>query len=601
MVKTLSMSLLLLLVCSQMSLVQSAPLVLTDDDMKNLLRNGIKSVISATSKEPLTCDRCIVMQKEITEVTAAFFLAYKPITDLICQEVAAKSTDTLSGCETAVKRYIPIIQRAFLKLFVTHKNFLCGFILQECESDIQRFEVQPIIDQIYQGMPAPKEVKPTLKSTYKILQVNDIHIDLEYLPGGEANCKNGVVCCRANKVPNGESVKAGYWGTANGTCDLPQHTFWGFLDFAKSLNPDYVFWLGDNENHEVDTIEFPTNVQTTSLIAKAMSDTFDKKKVFLAIGNHEQFPIDNINFDDPLQTEFFFHNLVGAYKPLLNRDELTQMHKSGYYTSLVKERNLRVISVYSAPFDSLNFFLLVSTYDPDGAIQWLWDTLKAAEKNREDVMIIMHIPMGNDFSISLWCDLFNALVDRYQNSIKGIFSAHTHWDHLIFHRSRNDNNKIVKTDFVAPSLTTWTHLNPSFRVFEVDTETNEIVDYVQYRLDLDKYNAEGPSAKIAWDPVYSFKQQYGLTDLSNSSMQKLYANLKFEGPELLPYMTNFFTGFQKFTKVDQLVAIKLRCMMFSNSRDVFKCMGLLTPIVASDMFTTLILGNLYPAYMKFTN
>ena len=159
----------------------------------------------------------------------------------------------------------------------------------------------------------------------------------------------------------------------------------------------------------------------------------------------------------------------------------------------------------------------------------------------------------------------------------------------------------MKTDFVAPSLTTWTHLNPSFRVFEVDTETNEIVDYVQYRLDLDKWNAQGPSAQITWDPVYSFKDQYKLQDITNSSMQKLYNNLKFEGPELLPYMTNFLTGFQKFEKVDQLLAIKLRCMMYSNSRDVFKCMGLLTPIVASDMFTTLVLGNLYPAYMKFTN
>ncbi len=45
--------------------------------------------------------------------------------------------------------------------------------------------------------------------------------------------------------------------------------------------------------------------------------------------------------------------------------------------------------------------------------------------------------------------------------------------------------------------------NPSFRFYEFDSETNQLVNYYQYRLDLEKWNSntEGP---IEWDLVYNF-------------------------------------------------------------------------------------------------
>jgi len=46
-------------------------------------------------------------------------------------------------------------------------------------------------------------------------------------------------------------------------------------------------------------------------------------------------------------------------------------------------------------------------------------------------------------------------------------------------------------------------LNPSFRIYEIDSETNEIVDYKQYRLDLLKWN-QNTTGPLEWDLAYSF-------------------------------------------------------------------------------------------------
>lgn len=46
-------------------------------------------------------------------------------------------------------------------------------------------------------------------------------------------------------------------------------------------------------------------------------------------------------------------------------------------------------------------------------------------------------------------------------------------------------------------------MNPSFRVYEVDAETNQPINYDQYRLNLTKWNQDtvGP---IEWDIAYNF-------------------------------------------------------------------------------------------------
>lgn len=572
-------------------------------DMKNLFGTIADQMLTMTFGQKYTCEQCTSVETEVTEVLGALFVGWKPILGEICKIIAEKSTLTDVGCNTILGRYVPIFEQSYVKLMVQNHGVICGFTLQVCQnSSISRVEVGPIIDQIYQGMPPVKPYNPTYRQTYQILQVNDIHIDFEYLSGGIVNCKEGIMCCRANKtvLPGQNPVYAGYWGSLGGNCDLPEHTFDQFISFVKTqIKPDYVFWLGDNENHEVDMITKDTNIQTTKILSQKLSQLLPTSKLFLAIGNHENNPVDNMDFNNIIANQWFFNNLTSDYTPLLTKDELAQIKSKGYYSTYVKERNLRIISLFSAPMDSINFYLLVRTYDADGQFSWLWNQLKTAEQNNESVFIIIHIPIGNDYSIALWDELFNAVTERYQNNIKAVFSAHTHNDHLIFHRSRYDNQTVVKTQYVGPSLTTFSNLNPSFRVFKVDADTNEIIDYTQYRLDLTKYNQLGPDVNLEWDVAYTFKQEYGVPDMSPASMQTLWDKFSADYTTMGLYIANFYTMAYTGEAVDPKKAIYTRCQMYANSGEMLKCFGLLLPAVAQGMTATLISGNLFPAFMKF--
>lgn len=89
--------------------------------------------------------------------------------------------------------------------------------------------------------------------------------------------------------------------------------------------------------------------------------------------------------------------------------------------------------------------------------------------------------------------------------------GHTHNDQFFTVRSEVDGRPLGAI-YAVPSMTTFVDLKPSFRIYEVDQDSLEIVDYVQYRLDMDKANMD--KTKLSWDFAYSFKQEYNLTSLA---------------------------------------------------------------------------------------
>ena len=50
------------------------------------------------------------------------------------------------------------------------------------------------------------------------------------------------------------------------------------------------------------------------------------------------------------------------------------------------------------------------------------------------------------------------------------------------------DNRPIATVFITPSITAFDNASPSFRIFEVDEETLEILDFKAYRADLKKAN-----------------------------------------------------------------------------------------------------------------
>lgn len=101
---------------------------------------------------------------------------------------------------------------------------------------------------------------------------------------------------------------------------------------------------------------------------------------------------------------------------------------------------------------------------------------------------MMHIPTNYD-CLGVWSRVFDAIVQRYAHIIRGQFTGHTHWDHFeLFYDSSSKTKKAINANYIAPSMTTYLNSLPSFRVFEADSETKQILNIYQYRLHLDKWN-----------------------------------------------------------------------------------------------------------------
>lgn len=104
-------------------------------------------------------------------------------------------------------------------------------------------------------------------------------------------------------------------------------------------------------------------------------------------------------------------------------------------------------------------------------------------------------------------------------------------------------------------MTSYGKHNPSFRVFEVNALTYEILDFHQYRLNLQKYNAIGPAAILTgglnWDIVYSFKSNYNLEDLSLYSLNKLRMNLASKNVIYDNAQMNYLTQYSAPSQFDK--------------------------------------------------
>lgn len=64
--------------------------------------------------------------------------------------------------------------------------------------------------------------------------------------------------------------------------------------------------------------------------------------------------------------------------------------------------------------------------------------------------------------------LHTHLCFRYEGTIAGQFFGHKHFDLWEIFYDKDDFKRPVSVAYVAPSLTTYVHLNPGYRIYEID-------------------------------------------------------------------------------------------------------------------------------------
>ncbi|WFD36531.1 hypothetical protein MCUN1_003414 [Malassezia cuniculi] len=395
----------------------------------------------------------------------------------------------------------------------------------------------------------------------RVAHVSDLHIDPRYLVGSEANCQYGdtIECCRMNSrnygkyagyVPWGQiqpwmiDEPANYWGAYK--CDTPWSLMGASMEALKSVGGesgyDLALFTGDITAHD-DIFHYSREfvLYSQQAIMDILKEHLGDTPLMPTLGNHDSSPL-NLwaphSLPDGRGNQFSWDSdyvaKLWSNKGFIDGDAANQVRRHYGAYSMSPRNGLRVISLNTDFWYKFNFFNFINSTNPDvsGMLRFLTDELFAAEEAGERVWIIGHVLTGWDGADSMDgpSNLFYQIVSRFApQTIAHVFFGHTHEDqfHVYYYNDNGnpttasqDTRNVVANAFVAPSVTTYTNLNPTFRVYQVDPETYEVYDFDQYYSEVDEFDDlinnnrnHGP----VWRHLYSARESYGNFGKSQSA------------------------------------------------------------------------------------
>ena len=466
-------------------------------------------------------------------------------------------------CDTIIEGYGYVLIDGLLDKFIKN-HYLCQK-LKLCKDTKKYLDPDEYAIKLLYNKPNKKREKiQTEKGKIKILQVSDLHYDLHYSENAITDC--GLpLCCRDKAKPK-EKKKSGYYGHV-GKCDLSKNLFNSFVEKAYEIKPDFIIWTGDNAPHDTWKTK-KVGQDDTYEVTRIIRDSLDKKfknkiPIYPLLGNHEIYPNDEFN-----EKEInFYENMAKIYKKYLSKDAYETFRKYGYYTMKHLNTNIRIVAVNCLLCDTWNYNLINSDKKSTKLMfKWLENVLLEAEKRKEYVYILNHFPLTGSFSLEECTKRYIALFDRFEYTIRGIFSGHTHKDDIGPVYKYFNKKKITNLNYICPSLTPFPNVLPSFRVYEIDSITKEVIDYIQYRFNLDKSNKE----KLPyWYIGYRATEFFKVKDMTQFE-KILSINPKGD------YIINEYAGSEKgysLAKNDKAIK-RAQCILKTDSfLDFHKCKG----------------------------
>ena len=435
-------------------------------------------------------------------------------------------------CDTLIESYGYTLVNGLIDKFIKN-NFLCQK-LKLCHDPNKYLNADDYAKSVLKDKPKKKKEKIKKNSKkLKLLQMTDLHYDLHYLENAKVDCSLPL-CCREPAKKKAKKI-SGYFGY-EGKCDLSPKLFKNFIDKAYSLKPDFIIWTGDNAPHDTwkDKSEGQKDIYVVSeIIRDALNDKFKFKiPIYPILGNHEIYPNDELNEKE----NEFYEKMANIYKPYLSYDAYLTFKKYGYYSMKHPNSNLKIIAINCLICDTWNYNLINS--DKKSAKKmfvWLEEELRKSEKNNEYVYILNHFPLTGSFSLEECSKRFIALYDRFEYIIRGVFSGHTHKDDINPIFGYFDRKRITNLNYICPSLTPFPNILPTFRIYEIDSDTKQVADYVNYRFNLDKSNKE---KKPYWEEYFRATKFYKVNDMTEF---KKITNIN----NIADYVINEYCGSKK--------------------------------------------------------
>jgi hypothetical protein len=147
--------------------------------------------------------------------------------------------------------------------------------------------------------------------------------------------------------------------------------------------------------------------------------------------------------------------------------------------------------------------------------------------------------------------------------------------------------------FVHPALTTYRMANPSFRVYELDPKTYTPIDYIQYRLYIDKADKRD---EAVWEVAYRFSEFYEVETLDYKYFPGIIEKIGKDREEFQRFTTMMYSEGPRGPKLFNAPNSQefIRCRLYSS--DIYeyqKCIGF--------MFVNIEYFFGYGVYSRFFN
>ncbi|KAK6980766.1 Saposin B-type domain-containing protein [Favolaschia claudopus] len=426
----------------------------------------------------------------------------------LCIQLGAADPDVCTGL---VAREGPIFAHDLRQISSTGETAqkLCDALMGVCVNH----PVNPFTVTFPKPPPAhPKRFQSRGRRPIRVAHLSDSHVDRLYTVGAESNCTKSICCRDFDDSPEIPTVPAQPNG--NSRCDSPISLADSMLEEVERLSPRFSIFTGDVVEHTtwlVDEAEVKTDL-------KAFNDEMAAKlsaPIFPSLGNHDTAPVNAFARRTSKTTndsQWVFDIQSAGWEQWINPTAALELrHHSGSYSSKVPGLGLRIVAVNTQFWYKQNFWLYDSDVfqpDPNGLIAFLVNALQAAEDAGDRVWIIGHIPLGKEDTMVDQSNYFDQVLQRYKNTVAGMFFGHSHHDEFEIaysNYSAQTAENAVGIAFIGPALTP-TSGNPAFKIYDVDPDTFEVMDASVFFTNISDPNFQ---IRPTWSLYYSARDTYG--------------------------------------------------------------------------------------------
>ncbi|KAK7486174.1 hypothetical protein BaRGS_00022497, partial [Batillaria attramentaria] len=367
--------------------------------------------------------------------------------------------------------------------------------------------------------PLPCGCEPTVTGYF--WHVTDFHYDHTYW--------TDQLSCNPDQPVSEPGEFGDYW------CDSPwrliTHAIGAMTQIKEDV--DFLLWTGDTVAHIKDEhLSVSINMDVLQNITTALTNAFPSKLVYATFGNHDYYP----NNQFPASNNVIYNITADMWKDWIgDEQQMNNFRKGGYYTA-VTQHGLRVVCL------NTNLYYMSDKQtpgieDPSDQLAWFRQVMEQARATQQKVLVTAHIPPGIDTPriVSWFHEEFRqpvlSVLQDYTDIIVGLHFGHNHADgfKVIYDKQVTPWRFILSTGEIGPPH------NPSIRLVTYDRDTGRHLNIQQYRLDLPASNTNDHNTPVGFTSLYSFKDHYGVSDLSAASLESLFNRMDTatEGDRLL--------------------------------------------------------------------